>query len=621
MYEHLFKAGRIGSVTLKNRIVMPAMVTGFANTLGETTPQLISYYTTRAKGGVGLIITEATYITEERGVARLAIHNDHMIPGLNDLTEALHEWGTLVFGQLNHQGIYLWKNKNINKLTRGEIIQLCDAFRLSALRARKAGFDGVELHGGHGYLINQFLSPLTNKRTDQYGGSEEKRTAFAKKVIQLIKKEVGKDFPVTIRISAEEKVDGGLTIGHMLSIVQSLQEAGADAINVSIGHTYQSMQWLIPPMVVPRGFLVPLTEKIKKKVEISVITVGRINDPSVANEIIEKGKADFAAMGRALIADPDLPEKLLKHHPEEVRKCIACNYCVGKRFLEYRRLKCSINPEVGKEYQQKKQPPSVKKRILIVGGGPAGMEAARILAHQGHRIYLCEGEKELGGNFRYACLPPHKEELNNILDYLKVHMEKLKVKVKLGFRVNADMIKKSKFDVLLLATGAKPIIPEIKGIHSGNVVLPTDILKGEKDNGKEWVVIGGGKIGCETAEYLAEKNKKVSIIEMEEAIARDLEPITRLLLLERLKKYQVQIYLKKNVFEIRKGGVRIQGQDGLKEEIKADTIVIAVGYTPDRSLHGNISGKIPSFFLIGDCNKAGEIADAIHEAARIASLI
>jgi len=621
MYTHLFKSGKIGSVALKNRIVMAPMVTGFASAIGEVTPQLIGYYTERAKGGAGLIIVEGTYIAEERGVGRIAIHDDQMMPGLNELTDAIHEWGTAVFDQFMHQGMYLWKDKDINQLTRKEVVSLIDRFRMAASRAKKAGFDGVELHGGHGYLIQQFLSPLTNKRTDEYGGSLVKRVTFAKEVIQAVKGEVGEDFPVTMRISMEERIPGGITIEETLEVVRHLENAGADAIHASVGSTKGSVQWVIAPMSVPKGFLIPLAERIKERLTIPVIAVGRINDPSLANDIIEKGKADFVAMGRALITDPALPQKVLNREFDSIRKCIACNYCFGKRFLEYRRLKCAINPNVGGEFKENKHAVSSRKRILIVGGGPGGMEAARILANRGHRVYLWEQEDELGGNFRYASLAPYKKEFENIVEYLRAQMRKLRVEVKLGVKVNEQMIKRGNFDVILLATGAKPIVPETRGINSNNVVFAADILSGKSRAGEEVVVIGGGKIGCETAEFLAEKKKKISIIEIREAVARDIEPITRMLLLDRLKEHRVNIYLNTSVSKIEGRTITIIGPKEIKKKIYAHTIVLSVGYTPNLSLYERLSNKYSKIFLIGDCKKPGEIADAIQEAARVANMI
>lgn len=621
MFKSLFNAARIGSVPIKNRIVMPPMVTGFANIGGEVTSQLIGYYAERAKGQVGLIIIEGTYITEERGVARLSIHNDQMIPGLNDLTEAIHDWGSIVFDQLNHQGMVLLKNMNINKLSRKNITCLLDAFRLGALRAKKAGFDGVELHGAHGYLISQFFSPMTNKRNDNYGGSLKKRVTFAKEAVQLIKKEVGKDFPVTLRISAEEKIPGGQTIKETLKIVKALENCGVDAIHVSMGHVNGAIQWTIAPMSISKGWAIPMAEMIKTQLKLPVIAVGRINDPLIANEAVKKGKTDFVAMGRALISDPQLPQKLLNNEIDNVRKCIACNYCIGNRFLNNLRIKCAINSKVGKEFQPNVHQSFSKKKILIVGGGPGGMETARILATHGHEIHLYEKEKELGGNLRYALMPPHKEELKNFLDYLRLQMQELKIRIKLGVRVNKDIIQDGGFDVIILATGSKPIVPKIKGINKKHVIFAKDVLEKRKKVGENVLIIGGGKIGCEVAEFIGKEKKKVSIIEVKNTIAEDVEPITRTFQLERLNNLGVSIQLEKTVSHIYDGKVIMKDLENNDKEIMVDSIVLCVGYEPERALYEKYYTKKSNVFLVGDCKNSGEIYNAVHDAARVSNLV
>lgn len=610
MFEHLFKPGKIGPIELKNRLIMAPVVTNFASMGGEVTQQLIDYYVERTRGGVGLQILEGVYVNEERAVARVSIANDQMVPGLNQLVEAVHECGGVIFVQFNHLG----KGKGINKITHEDMDAVLDDYEKAAFRAMKAGFDGIELQAAHGHFVSQFLSPLTNQRNDEYGGSVERRATFARKVIERLKKTVGQKYPVIIRINGDEGVQGGMNIDQSVQISEIMQESGVDAIHVSAG-VNESVHWIIQPMSLQKGCLLPLAAKIKGAVHVPVIAVGRINEPALANRAIMDGQADFVAMGRPLVADPWFPAKALEGRAEDIRICTACNYCVGERYIKQLRLKCAINPEVGREREFRIEPAAEKRKVMVVGGGPAGMEAARLLDLRGHRVYLYEKENELGGNARYAYLAPHKEELKHFLDWLILQVERSNITLRLGEAVDEKTIQKIKPDVIVMATGADPIVPDIRGIDSERVMLATDVLSKKKETGGLVAIIGGGHVGCETAEFLAGMGKKVTLIEMLDDFGLGIEPITRSLLLERLSQQGIELLNKRQVSEIQEDKLIVKMPDGSLEQIAAETIVLAAGYTRKRQLFEEIQGAFPKTFLIGDCDKPGQISDAVHAAS------
>ncbi|SHF93053.1 2,4-dienoyl-CoA reductase [Caldanaerobius fijiensis DSM 17918] len=639
-FDKLLEPIQIGTMKLRNRIVMPPMVTNYAADDGAVTERFKAYHETRAKGGVGLIIVEATYVHPSgKGFKNeLGIYKDELISGLKELTETVHRHGAKIAVQLYHGGRQTTskvtgmsivapsaipcpvKQEMPKELSVDEIKELVEAFGQAARRAKEAGFDAVEIHGAHGYLLNEFLSPYSNKRTDEYGGTFENRMRFPLEVVKRVREEVGTDFPVIYRMSAEEYVTGGLTIEDTKIFAQKLVEARIDALHIS-GGVYESAAMIIQPAAIPQGCFVENAAAIKKAInsKVPVIVVGRIKDPVMAEQIIREGKADLVSMGRALLADPELPKKISEGKVQEIRKCIGCNQgCIDRLFQDID-ITCMINPLTGHETEIDLQTPAKnKKKVLVIGGGPGGLEAARVAALRGHEVILCEKQGELGGQLRIAAVPPHKEEINDLTNYLISQVEKSGVRIIKGKEADTKMIREIKADAVIVATGSEPIIPEIPGIDQKNVVTAHDVLSGSASVGEKVVVVGGGLVGCETAEFLADQGKQVTLIEMLDDIAVDVGSLTRGLLLNRMVEKKITMLTKSKVREILTNGVIIEKEDRTEEITGIDTVVIAVGSRPKNELLKSIEGEGIPVYAIGDCIKARKIIDAVHEAFRIA---
>ncbi len=630
--QYLFMPITIGNIEINNRIMMAPMGTRLAQE-GMVSERMVHYYTERAKGGVGLIMVEMAIPDFPRGSTiggkMLGADNEKFLPGLKKLADAINKQGPIAMIELSHGGKYchskytnfqpvapsiITSEKALSselprELSTEEVEDIIEIFGNSARNCSDAGFKGVELMGTTGYLINQFTSPLTNHRTDRFGGKKPaERATFVIEIIKNIRKKIGKDFPILYKICCEEFMPGGTTIEDALIIAKKAEQAGVSLIHAWVG--WNKSPKPILPMCVPKGAFVHLAEAMKNVVRVPVLTGGRINDPRLANQIIKDGRADMVHMGRAFFADPYFPTKALNGKFDDIRKCIACCRCFDQ-VPKVKPIICSVNAEVGNENNKVKMIKKSKK-VLIIGGGPAGMEAARVAATRGHDVTLWEKNSKLGGNLNLATVAPHKQEIQCLINYLKYQMKKLSVKVELEKEATVENVIKGKADEVIVATGGSVLIPDIPGVNRNNVVSALDVLKGSIDTGEKVVIMGGGMIGCETAEYLISNNKDVTIVESLSKIAEDIGASTRWSTVMRLKKWGIPLLTSSKVIEIINEGVIIE-KDYNKETIKADTVIIAVGIKPNDELTYSLKKKIPNLHVLGDCKKPGRILEAIRD--------
>lgn len=647
MVEKLFEPIRIGKLELKNRIVMPAMCSKLGTEFGAVSDRLIDYYVERAKGGVSLIIIENTCIdwpVGKAGTSPIRADEWKFIHGLHDLAEAVHPYGTKIATQLHHTG----RQNSVLASTEGQelvapsaipclptggdmpraltiedIEGLIGKYVLGATITRAAGFDAVEIHGAHGYLITQFMSPYTNKRTDEYGGDFEGRMKFALKIVEGIRAAVGPDFPIIFRLSADEYIEGGLTLEDNKLVAQKLESAGVDALSVSAG-IYESPPWysrIFPTMGMPVGCNVHLAEAIKRVVNIPVIVAGKLGNPVLAQEVLKEGKADLIAMGRPLLADPELPKKAAEGRLDDIRPCLYCNEACAGNLSRMWRISCQVNAALGREKEYEIRPAEKAKRVLIIGGGPGGMEAARVAALRGHDVTLYEKEEKLGGQLLPASVPQFKQSIKDQVEYLENQIKKLGVKIELGTEVTPGLVKELKPEVVILATGASHLIPEIPGAGGEKIATASEILLGKREAGKKVVIVGGGEVGSELAWFLAEKGKKVTIVEMLYGVAMDMNLFSRFYLLNKLAELGVEVLIATTAEEITDKGVVAVDMGGTKQVIEADTVILAVGFRSNKELEEKLKGRVPQLYTIGDCVKPGKILGAIHGGARVARQI
>jgi len=636
----VFEPITVGTMEIKNRLVAGPMVMNHATEDGHVTPRMVDYYAAKAKGGFGLVHVEASYMRPDGNMfsRMLGVYTDKQLPGLNEIVEAIHAYGAKCTIQLVHGG-RVSSPQIIGKqpvapsdetpplaakprgLTVDEIEELVRAYARAAVRAKAAGFDGAMIHGAHGFLISQFVSPHCNKRKDKYG---KDRYLFVKQIVQACREAVGPDYPLLIRISADEFLgDEGLTIEETTSVYAPLlQELGIDCIDVS-GGIQERVYYNIQPLYSPRASILHLAEEVKKVVDVPVIGVGRINDPQLVKQVIETGRVDMISLARQSLADPELPKKMLEERPEDIRQCIACDLGCSYRHIVQWMADCAINYEVMRErpYQSAMDSPCDPKKVAIVGGGVAGMEAARVAKLRGHKVTLYERSDRLGGIIPLVADMPrlYMHELDNIVKYLSTQLEKLNVEVKLKSEVNAGSLAKAKPDAVILATGSKEYTPQVPGIDGPNVVTLLQYLRGEAKIGEK-VVVWGGHEGAEAAVSLARQGKNVTLVEESDSVADAtfLKYIGRQLLLQKyLDEEGVDTITEASIQEIGETSV-VYERAGKREKIECDTVLLAVGRVPDDDLADQLRDVTPAVHKVGDCLEPHSIRHSIHSAARVA---
>jgi len=662
-FRYLFKPITIGAMQLKNRIAMPCINHSYSKD-GVANDRLVAYYAARAKGGVGMITVGGCAVHPlGRSFQIVCIYDDKFNEGLQKLTNAVHEYDAKVVAQLYHAGGYA-KSKDIEgqavapsailskythetpkEMTLEDIEVAKQSFVDAAKRAKRVGFDGVELIASAGYLIAEFLSPYTNKRTDEYGGSWENRSRFLLELIAGIKETVGKDFPVIIRLSGNDFVSSGNDNENAVLVAKLLADNGVDAINVT-GGWHESR---VPQTTgeLPAGGYTYLAARIKKAVSIPVIASNRINDPVEAERVIALGFGDMVNMGRPLLADPDLPNKAKAGLLNEIRRCIACGQgCYDRRFSG-QDVCCMINYKAGREVEISRQPVIHPKNILVIGGGAAGMEFAINAAERGHKLTLWEKNDRLGGQLHYASKPIGKHDFRYLLDYQTHMLNKLGVSVEVDKVATVENILAFQPDAVVIASGSEPIKAPFPVESDGsNVVQANDVLAGRYIPGQVVVVVGGGAVGCETAVVLADEGtlsadqtkflmlhkaetdatihdllehgtRKVSIVEMANDVGKDIGISTRWGVKKHIKQLEIQCLTETKVVAVTANGVRIQSAGGEVKEIPADTIVLAIGSRPKDTLSKELRERIAEVHVIGDAVSPGKIMNCINNAVEL----
>ncbi|MCX6780891.1 MAG: FAD-dependent oxidoreductase [Candidatus Magasanikbacteria bacterium] len=630
----LFSRGAIGTLKTKNRLVMPPMVRNYANADGTVSQRYVDHIKSIAAGGVGTLILEASFVRPEgRGfVNELGIHTDAMIPGLKKIVQAAHAHGAVIGPQLYHAGRQTTSKTSgfqpvapspipdvlmqemPHELTIAEIKDLIHTYAEAAVRAKKAGFDFVELHGAHGYLIQQFLSPFSNKRTDEYGGSKENREKFLFEVFAAVRAEVGEQFPITVRLSGDEMIAGGLKIADMVAIAKKLEHAGVDALHISVGNyaTY-AKGFMIPPMAAPDGALLPLAAAISKAVKIPVIAVGKIRTPEMAEKVLKTNGAAFIAIGRTLLADPQWPNKVRAGKLDEINPCIACNQgCISRLFAQ-KDVRCTVNPACGREKLFEKKRGAAKK-VLVIGAGPAGLEAAKIATERGHRVTLIERSNKIGGQLNVAMIAPYRQGWKELLANFKKIVTRKKIDIRLNTPASIELVKKLKPDAIIYAAGSTPNIPEIPGIQLPHVFNIREALTKPTKIKGAIVIAGGGCSGAQAAEFFAIRGHKVSIVEMTNDIALSAPLDERMMLLERLKKLKVQMMTNTKIQTIENKKINISDASGTKT-ISADTVVICFGSQPEQTLYNELRPLVKKIIRVGDAQSARQVTEAISEGA------
>ncbi|MFZ2399014.1 MAG: FAD-dependent oxidoreductase [Smithella sp.] len=635
-FPHLFSSVTINGMTLKNRAVMPPMGTGYGNPDSTVSDRLVAYLSRRAQGGTGLIITEVCAV-DARGKGfpnEIGIWSDAFIPGLARIPEALHHFGAKAALQLHHAGRETFEDaigaipeapsaipsvilgQPCEAMSLERIAQVVEAFASAAGRAKAAGFDAVELHGAHGYLLNQFLSPFSNQRDDKYGGSDENRARFVLEIIAAVRKKAGNDFPVWIRVSADELVRGGYDLPFMQKFAPMMVSAGVDAIHCSVG-VYSTPGGLsVASMDTEPGFNLFRARALKDVVNVPVIGVGRINNPELADQAIARGDADLISFGRQHLTDPDFINKVRDGALDDIRWCTACNQgCIERLSFEMKSATRSFNPECGGEHKGQAPKAKPSRRVWVIGAGPAGLSAAMAASARGHKVEVFEKEEKPGGQLLSASQPPHKSAFKDWVIWSLRQLKKSSTPVHCQNLISKEKIKQHMPEAVILACGAYPVTLPIPGLDSGKVVDARDVLTGKVELKSPAVVLGAGYVGMETADYLLSKGIPVTVLEMQA-----FPPVGKLTahgywLHKRIKSAGGRLIFGAQVTGIEAGDVRYRQGDTERME-NAAMIVTAMGAKPDNSLEDVLKELIIPYIIVGDAKSPRRVLEAIHEGHR-----
>ena len=633
-YTKLWRPIKINKMRLKNRIMLSAMGTFTPMQDGTDSEEGIRYYEERAKGGAGLLMTGAMFLSEKtaQGGPTLALYSTRAIPKATVLVERVHRWGAKICLQLScgtgrngmpdiGERVPISSSANpsfynpemiCRPLEVSEIKDIMKEFEVAAQFAINAGFDAVEVHGHAGYLIDQFISPQWNHRTDEYGGSWENRTRFAREIVESIRKVVGPNYPIIFRISLDHMYEGGRTIADSMPIIELLEKAGVDAFDIDSG-CYETMDYIFPTCYTGEACMAYVCEEARKHVSVPIINAGN-HSMETAVDLLDSGNADIISFGRQLIADPQFPNKLKAGHREDVRPCIICNEeCIGRIFGRLTQISCTVNPNTGFETSMVVTPLEKKQKVVVIGAGPGGLEAARVAAVRGCDVTLYEASDKIGGTFGAIATAPFKKRIRELITWYGVQLDKLGVNIKFNTKIdeNAEALKDA--DAIFVATGSVPFIPKVEVAESDKIIDVTQAhIHGVP--GENVVICGGGLSGCDTALELAMHGKKVTIVEMRDACAADVMSINKISIDRMLAQYKVEILTNTTVCKIGADGVTAKDKEGKEVILKADNVITAFGQKPNSTIAEAIADKYPTkTTLIGDCQKMAKTGAAIRE--------
>ncbi len=631
--QPLFSPFSIKDIQLKNRIVMPALASFLFKDDGSISDATVEHYRRRAAGGPAMIIMEAHAVSPDGVVSahQARIYHDRFIKRLSKIAAVMKSEGSVPAIQISHCGrqtsINVIKRRplapspipcptiqgEVEPLTTVGIHEIVQKFGDAADRAKQAGFALIEIHGAHGYLVNQFLSRVSNTREDEYGGDIIGRSRFAVEIVEAVRRRVGPEFPLSFKISAQEFLPRGLTVTESIEILQLLVRAGIDIVQVSAGNDITT-EWISQPMFMEKACLAKSAAQVKKALNIPVMTVGRINDPLIANEILKKEQADLVCMGRGLLADPEMPNKAREGRLDEIRTCIACNTCMESIFRKGR-IECLVNPMLGREMEMALVPTRKPKKVMVVGGGPGGLNVARVAAKRGHEVHVFEKRGSLGGLLIPGSIPVHKKELRSLIKFQEKQIEKWGVICHLNHEVTIKDIQALHPDVVVLATGSLPAIPPVDGIDSTIVLTFENVLNEAPPPFKQAVIIGGGATGLELALHLTEYGCRVTVVEMLSEIGKGIETITKKVLLGKLKENNVKILTETKLMRIESAGAVVARDNGSEMLIEAEGVILATGTRPCNHLYQRAKSLGYEIHRIGDCLEVRDAKAAIYESA------